>query len=45
MEISQTAKIFSEFFFTFSKFIFNFQHFQTKKMTVTADVFLKLRTP
>ena len=42
--ISQTKNILSIFFFTFSKFRFNFEHFQ-KKMTLIADVFLKLRTP
>ena len=45
MQLSQTAKIFSSFFFTFSKFRFNFEHLKKKKMTVTADVFLNLRTP
>ena len=30
MQLSQKRKIFSEFFFTFSKFKFNFEHFQKK---------------
>ena len=30
MQLSQTRKIFSEFFFSFSKFRFNFEHFQNK---------------
>ena len=44
MQLSQKQKIFCQFFFTFCKFRFNFEHFQ-KKMTLIADVFLKLRTP
>ena len=32
------------FFFAFSEFVFNFEHFQ-KKMTLIADVFLSLRNP
>ena len=45
MQISKKQKIFSEFFFTFCKFRFNFQHFQKEKMTLTGDVFLNLRIP
>ena len=30
MQLYQTRKIFSEFFFSFSKFRFNFEHFQKK---------------
>ena len=37
--------MFSQFSFAFSKFRFNFEHFQKKKMTLIVDVFLKLRTP
>ena len=46
MQLSQKGKIFSEFFFffEFSKFRFNFEHFQ-KRMTLIADLFLNLRTP
>ena len=43
MHLSQKRKIFCEFFFTFSKFRVNFEHFQ-KKRTVIADVFWKLQT-
>ena len=39
MQLSQTQKIFSQFFFPFSKFRFNFQLFQ-KNVTLIADVFL-----
>ena len=50
MKLSQKRKIVSHFFFVFvfffeySKFRFNFKHFR-KNMTLTADVFLNLRTP
>ena len=30
MQLSHTAKIFSEVFFTFTKFTFNFEHFEKK---------------
>ena len=43
MQLSQKRKIFSEFFFPFSKFRFNLVHFQ-KKMALIADVFLNFRT-
>ena len=47
-QLSKKRKIFSEFFFffffAFCEFIFKFEHFQTK-MTLTADVFLNLRSP
>ena len=36
--------MFSEFFFTFSKFKFNLG-ISKKKITLIADVFLNLRTP
>ena len=45
MQLSQNLKTFTEFFFfffSFSEFIFNFEHFK-KKMTLIADVFLNLR--
>ena len=42
MQLSQKSKIFSEFFFAFSKFRFNFEHFQTI-MTLTSDVIFQLR--
>ena len=47
MQLSHKRKSFSDFFFiffTFSKFTFNFEHFE-KKMTLIADVFLNLWTP
>ena len=44
MHLSQKGKIFSEFFFSFSKLRVNFEDF-IKKMTLTVDVFLNLRTP
>ena len=44
MQLFQKRKTFSEFFFAFSKFRFNFDHFP-KKMTLIADVFLNLQTP
>ena len=40
MQLSQKGKIFSESVFAFSKFRFNFEHFQKKY-----DVILKLWTP
>ena len=43
--LSRKQKAFSEFFSSFLKSALNFQHFQKKKMTLIADVFLKLRTP
>ena len=44
MQFSMKRKTFSESFFAFSEFIFNFKHFQ-KKMTLIAHAFLKLRSP
>ena len=44
MELSRKQKTFSHFFSAFLKFILNFEHFQRKKMSLIADVFLKLRT-
>ena len=48
MQLSRKGKIFSEFFsfffFAFSKFRFNVEHFE-KKMTHAAYVFFDLRTP
>ena len=43
MHLPEKRKIFCKFFFTFSKFRVNFEHFQ-KKRTVIADVFWKLQT-
>ena len=43
MNLSQKAKIFSEFFSAFFESALNFEHFQ-KKMTLIAYVFPKLRT-
>ena len=46
MQLCKKLKIFSQFSYAFSKFRFNFEHFQKKKkMTLIVDVFLKLRTP
>ena len=45
MQLSQKKKTFSQFFSKFLKSTFNFEHFQTKKKTLIADVFPKLRTP
>ena len=43
--LSKKRKTFSQFPFAFSKFRLSFEHFQKKKMTLIADVFLNLRTP
>ena len=43
MQLSRKQKTFSHFFSAFLKFILNFEHFQRKKMSLIADVFLKLR--
>ena len=43
MQLSQKQKLFSRFFSTFLKFQLNTEHIQ-KKMTLTANVFPKLRT-
>ena len=45
MKLSQKRKIFSEFFFAFSKFRLYFEDFQKKKMNLIADIFLHLWTP
>ena len=44
MQLSKKGKTFSQFFFPFSEFPFNFEHFP-KKMTCIADVFFNFRTP
>ena len=44
MRVSRKKKTFSDFFSAFLKSSLNFKHFQ-KKMTLTADLFPKLRTP
>ena len=44
MQLPQKQKKISEFFSRFFKSILDFKIFQ-KKMSLTADVFLKLRTP
>ena len=44
MHLSHKRKIFYEFFFSFSKLRVNFEDF-IKKMTLTVDVFLNLRSP
>ena len=43
-QLSQKQKAFSQFFLPFSKSTLNFEHLR-KKMTLIADLFLKLRTP
>ena len=43
MQLSQKQKLFSRFFSIFLKFKLNIEHIQ-KKMTLTANVFPKLRT-
>ena len=43
MPLPQKLKVFYSFF-TFSKFRFNFEHFE-KKITLLAHVFLNLWTP
>ena len=45
MQLSTKKKTFSQFFSKFLKSSFNFEHFQTKKKTLIAEVFPKLRTP
>ena len=45
MEISQKQKTFSQFFAAFLKSRLNFEYFETKKMTLTAFVFPKLKNP
>ena len=44
MKLSHKQKTFS-YFFVFWSLRFNFEHFQKKKMTLIADVFLNLRSP
>ena len=50
MQVSKKQEVFAHFFlfinffFAFSKFAFNFEHFQ-KKLTLVVDAFLNLRTP
>ena len=43
MQLSPKVKTSSEFFPAFSKSRFNFEHFQKKKMTLIAYLFLRLR--
>ena len=45
MILSQKEKNFSEFFNEILKSVLNFEHFEKKKMTLTAFVLPKLRTP
>ena len=42
MQLSQKRKTFTEFFFAFSEFRFNFERFR-KRMTLPAHVFLNLQ--
>ena len=44
IQLSQKQKTVSEFFSAFLKSTLNFEHFQ-KKLTLIADVFLKLPSP
>ena len=44
MQLSEKQKIFSEFCAAILKSRLDFEHFQ-KKMTLIADLFVKLRTP
>ena len=44
MQLPQQKKVFHNFFFTVSKFRFNFKYFH-EKITLIAEVFLNLRTP
>ena len=44
MQLSQKWKILSEFLFVFSKFRFNFEHFQKKDDAHSLNKFLNLRT-
>ena len=44
MQLAQKRKIFSAFFLNFLN-LDSILHMFTKKMTLTADVFLNLRTP
>ena len=44
IQLSQKRKTFSGFVFAFSKFRFNFEHFQTKDARI-ADSFFDLGTP
>ena len=43
MQLFQKQKTFSQLFSAFLKSTLSFQHFQKKKMTLIAEVFLKLR--
>ena len=45
MQLSQKQKTFSQLSATFSKYSLNFKHFKKKKITLTAFVVPKLRTP
>ena len=44
MQLSQKQKTFSQIFVAFLNFRLNFKHFEKKKMSITAFVFLKLGT-
>ena len=45
IQLSQKPQNFSEIFFEFSKFRFNSDHLEKKKVTLIADVFLNCRIP
>ena len=45
MQLAKKLKTFSQFFIAFLKSTLNFEHFEEKKMSLIAQVFLKLLTP
>ena len=45
MQLSGKLKTISQIFIAFSDSALNFEHFQKKKISLTAQVFLKLYTP
>ena len=45
MQVSRKQKIFSEFFSALFKSNLKFEHFQKKKISLTADVFPRIRRP
>ena len=45
IQLSQERKIYSKFFFPFSKFRFNFAIFQKKDDLYSLNLLLNLRTP
>ena len=45
MQLSEKRKIFSQYLFAFSKFRFNFEHFQKNENPQALNVYLNLRAP